>query len=131
MTRARTWILLAFVAATPLSIAAAQILLAVSLALWIADLLRRGARPTAPTIWLPLAWYAAITLVSAAFSLDPAVSVVDCKQLLLFLIVPLVYDSLRGRDIVRAVFLLLAGCHADKTGSMARHFGTGVGKCSA
>ena len=32
----------------------------------------------------PLAAYAAATLVSAAFSVDPRTSLIDCKQLLLF-----------------------------------------------
>ena len=40
--------------------------------------------------------YAAATLVSAAFSDDPNASFVDSKQLVLFLIVPMVYDLARG-----------------------------------
>src|SRR5204862_7736017 len=38
----------------------------------------------------------AITLVSAAFSSDPGAGCVDSKQLVLFLIVPMVYDIARG-----------------------------------
>lgn len=114
---ARVWILLAFIAAIPLSIAAAQGLLALVSAAWIADLIWHRRMPSAPTIWVPLAWYSAITLVSAAFSLDPAASLVDCKQLALFVIVPLVYDSLRGRSIGLAVVLVLAaGCAAASVG---------------
>lgn len=117
MSTARVWILLAFIAAIPLSIAAAQILLAVSAAAWIADLVWHRRPLSAPTIWVPLAWYGAITLVSAAFSLHPAVSLVDCKQLALFVIVPIVYDTMRGRAMGLAVVLLLAsGCVAASVG---------------
>ena len=34
----------------------------------------------------------AITLISAAFSIDPLASLIDSKQLILFLLVPAVYD---------------------------------------
>src|SRR5919205_19304 len=73
------------------SIAIAQILLAVALLCWVATLLIRRERFAAPAFFLPLAAYAAATLVSAAFSSDPRTSFVDCKQLALFLIVPAVY----------------------------------------
>src|SRR5205085_3345067 len=38
------------------------------------------------------------TLVSAAFSFDPRTSLIDCKQLVLFLIVPAVYRLVGGRQ---------------------------------
>ena len=44
----------------------------------------------------PLAAYAIATLVSAAFSDDPNASFVDSKQLVLFLVVPMVYEFARG-----------------------------------
>ena len=50
----------------------------------------------APAFFIPLAAYGAITLVSAAFSSDPRAGFVDSKQLVLFLIVPVVYDIARG-----------------------------------
>jgi O-antigen ligase len=37
-----------------------------------------------------------LTLLAAGFSRDPAVSVADCKQLSLFLLIPVVYDFARG-----------------------------------
>lgn len=88
--------LLAFVAALQLSIAAAGILLTATLALWAAVLLRRRERLDVPAMLWPLAAYAAATLVSSAFSHDPATSFVDSKQLVLFLIVPAVYRLARG-----------------------------------
>ena len=49
-----------------------------------------------PRFFYPLAAYAALTLVSAAFSDDPNASFVDSKQLVLFLVVPMVYELARG-----------------------------------
>ena len=79
------------------SIAAAQILLGIAalvLAGSCSPPARRGSR--SPRFFWPLLAYAAITLVSAAFSSDPAASFVDSKQLALFLIVPLTYRSPLG-----------------------------------
>src|SRR5436190_1022874 len=71
------------------SIAASQILLTLAIACWLALIITRHERFAVPQIFWPLVVYAAITLVSAAFSPDPRVSLVDSKQLVLFLIVPL------------------------------------------
>ena len=77
--------------AVQFSIAAAQILLAVALICWITLLIVRRERFDAPGFFWPMAAYAGATLVSAALSPDPRVSLIDCKQLVLFLVVPLVY----------------------------------------
>ena len=79
--KAALWLLLAFVAALQLSIAIAGILLTAALIAWAALLVRDRARPSAPAFMVPLAVYAAATLVSAVFSLDAAASIVDSKQL--------------------------------------------------
>jgi O-antigen ligase len=78
------------------SIAAAQIFLGVALICWIALLVARKERFEAPAFFWPLAAYGAATLVSAALSSDPRTSLVDCKQLVLFLLVPLVFRFARG-----------------------------------
>jgi len=88
--------LFGLVATMQFSIAAAQIFLGVSALGWLALHLARGAEVEGPSFFWPLALYAAVTLLSAGFSLDPAVSVTDCKQLFLFLLVPVVYDFARG-----------------------------------
>jgi O-antigen ligase len=90
-------LLLAFVASLQVSIALAGVALAAMLLCWAAMLLRDRTRPSAPPFFVPLAAYAGMTLVSAVFSLDVAESVVDSKQLVLFLIVPAVYHIARGR----------------------------------
>ena len=88
--------LLGLAAAAQLSIAVAQILLAVAAVCWLASHLIRRERLQAPALFWPLVGYAALTLLSAGFSRDPAASVADCKQLALFMLVPVVYDFARG-----------------------------------
>jgi O-antigen ligase len=88
--------LLGFVAALQLSIAAADICLAVTLACWAGALALGHEHWDAPRFFWPLLAYAAWTMVSAAFSPDPRTSFTDSKQLVLFLIVPAVYQLARG-----------------------------------
>ena len=78
------------------SIAAAQILLTIALVCWAALLLLRRERFEAPAFFSPLLVYAAATLISAGFSSDPRTSAIDCKQLVLFLLVPLTYRLASG-----------------------------------
>ena len=92
------WLLLAFVAALQISIALASVLLVATLIGWAVLLVRDRTRPAAPRFFTPLVVYAGVTLVSSAFSLDPAESFLDAKQLLVFLIVPAVYYIARGRQ---------------------------------
>jgi O-antigen ligase len=88
--------LLGFVAALQLSIAAAGICLALMLACWAGALVVGQERWDAPRFFWPLLVYAAWTLVSAAFSPDPRTSFIDSKQLVVFLIVPAVFQLARG-----------------------------------
>ena len=78
-------------AALQFSIAAAQILFAVGLLCWIVLLVVRRERFAAPHFFWPLLAYAGITLVSALLSSDVRASLADCKQLVLYLIVPATY----------------------------------------
>jgi O-antigen ligase len=89
------------------SIAIAQILLLVALLCWAAALIVRRERIDAPAFFWPLVAYAAATLVSAAFSADPRISVVDSKQLVLFLIVPAVYRLVGGKQARTLVTVVL------------------------
>src|SRR5919106_2230444 len=88
--------LVGMVAAAQLSIAVAQILLTVAGVCWFVLHVTRRERVDAPDFFWPLVGYAAITLLSAGFSRDPRTSLEDCKQLSLFLLVPIVYDFARG-----------------------------------
>src|SRR5688572_2574323 len=87
--------LLGFVSALQFSIAAANVFLGLSLLMWLCHAIATR-RLEVPRFMYPLAAYAALTLVSAAFSDDPNASFVDSKQLILFLVVPMVYDLARG-----------------------------------
>lgn len=78
------------------SIAIAEILLAVAVACWLLILVVDRERFSAPYVFWPLVAYAAATLVSTAFSPDPRVSLLPCKQMVLFLLVPLVYRFAAG-----------------------------------
>ena len=60
------------------SIAAAQILLTVAVACWLALVVVRRERVDVPRFVWPLLAYAGLTLVSAAFSPDPRTSLIDC-----------------------------------------------------
>ena len=84
--------LLTFAASLQLSIAAAQVLLALTALCWVAQLIRDRRGPAMLRGFIPLAAYAAVTLLSAVFSLDPRASLIDSRQLLLFAIVPIAYD---------------------------------------
>ncbi len=87
--------LLGFVAALQISIAAAGILLTFTVGLWLALLVRERERPAGPPFLTALLAYAAATLVSVAFSLDPGASLVDSREMLLFVVVPIVYRLAR------------------------------------
>ena len=97
LERAACLALLAFAAALQVSIAAADILLALATALWLGLVIRNRERIELPKMFWPLAAYAVATLVASVFSVDPRVSLVDSKQLVLLVIVPLTYRLLRGR----------------------------------
>ncbi len=89
------WALAAAAAALQISIAAAQVSVTVAALAWVARAALAGA-PALPRFAWPLAAYAALTLLSAGVSRDPAVSVPDTKQLVLFLLVPIVFEFGRG-----------------------------------
>jgi O-antigen ligase len=102
------------VATMQFSIAAAQILLGVAVVAWLVRLRTERRTLEAPAFFWPMAAYGIATLVSAGFSTNPAVSVVDSKQLFLFLIVPVVYDLARGRraDLLLSVVISVGAASA-------------------
>jgi O-antigen ligase len=93
------------------SIAAAQILLTIALFTWLALIIVRRERVEAPSFFWPLVAYGGVTLVSAVFSSDPRTSLIDCKQLVLFLLVPATYrfaGAKQGRTLVTVVLTCAA-----------------------
>ena len=107
LERAACLALLAFAAALQVSIAAADIFLTIAVVLWIGLVVRNHERIEFPAMFWPLAAYGAMTLVSSLFSIDPQVSFVDSKQLVLLVIVPLVYRLFRGPRARLAVDIII------------------------
>ncbi len=107
LERAAYYAMLAFVALLPFSIFASELLLTVAGMLWLGVMVRGRERFEAPPMFWPLAAYAAATLVAALFSVDPRTSLIDCKQLLLFAIVPISYRLLSGRRALTAIDVII------------------------
>ena len=99
--------MLAFVALLPFSIFGSQVLLTVAGVLWLLVVIRGHERFEAPGMFWPLAAYAGATLVAAMFSVDLRTSIIDCKQLLLFAIVPIAYRLLSGRRALTAIDVII------------------------
>ena len=100
--------LLGFVATLQLSIAVAQILLTITGLLWVILYFIQRDVNKLPPWFLPLALYALATLGSAAFSLNPLESFMDSKQLLLFLIVPIVCRLARGERALTVATIIIS-----------------------
>jgi O-antigen ligase len=107
LERAAYYSLLAFAAALPFSIFVSETLLTVTGLLWLVLIVRDKEGFEVPPMFWPLAAYAAATLVSALFSIDPRVSFIDCKQLLLFSIVPITYRLVPGRRALTVVDIII------------------------
>ena len=88
--------LLLFAAALQVSIAASALLLTLTLGLWASILIVYRERLELPAVFWPLLAYAAVTMVAVAASIDPVASLTDSKEVLLFLVVPVVYRLARG-----------------------------------
>jgi O-antigen ligase len=99
--------LLGFVSALQFSIAIANILLGLGLLVWLLRVIARR-DVELPTFFYPLVAYGAATLISAAFSSDPRASFIDAKQLVLFLIVPMVYEFARGSKAPLVVQVIIS-----------------------
>ena len=106
LKQAGTLALMGGAGAIQFSIAAGQILIAVAGICWLAMIAIRRERIAIPRFFWPLLAYAAWTIVSALRSSEPGVSLTDCKQLALFLIVPGTYrllDRSRAHTFVTVV----------------------------
>ena len=91
------------------SIAYGQSFFGLAAIAWIVKLARTRRMTPLPSFYLPLLVYAGLTLVSAALSVDPAASFRDSRQLLLWLMVPVVAEFVRGdraRSVVDVIIAL-------------------------
>jgi len=107
LERAACLLMLAFAAALQVSIAAADILLTIVVLLWLVIVVRNRERVEVPAMFWPLAVYGVATLIAAVFAVDPLVSLLRCKQLVLYVIVPLTYRLLRGRRAALATDVII------------------------
>jgi O-antigen ligase len=90
------------------SIAIAQILLTVAVICWIALIVVDRESVEIPSFAWPLVVYAVVTLISTAFSPDPRTSLMACKQMVLFLLVPLVYRFVRGSSAQTMITVIVS-----------------------
>lgn len=105
MFRAARWLALGSAVACVFSIAGSQILLAMALA----ALLLSGASVRPPRIWIPLALWMLCTVLSLAFSDDPADGLSQIRKFYVLLELLVVYATLRETVWVRRLFLAWIG----------------------
>ena len=89
------------------SISLSQIFLSFSLIVWIVILVREKQKFIFPSFFWPILVYAALSLVSSFLSVNPKVSLKDSRELLLFLIVPIVYTGFLEANILKKANLAL------------------------
>ena len=89
------------------SISLSQIFISLSLIFWIVILIREKQKFTFPSFFWPILIYAALSLVSSFLSVNPEVSLKDSRELLLFLIVPIVYTGFYGEKVLKKANLAL------------------------
>jgi O-antigen ligase len=87
---------------------AQSILFSLAAILWLVVAIRDGVRPQVPAFFLPLTIYAGLTLLSAAFSAKPMAGLSDSRQLLMFLMVPIVARFARGSRASTAIDVIIA-----------------------
>jgi O-antigen ligase len=104
-------------AATQWTIFGAQTLLELAALLWLYELATKKTRLDYPAFFPPLVVYGVLTLVSAAFSPEPLKSLIDSKQLLLFVMVPVVARYARGARATQTLDVVIA------VGSVAALYG--------
>jgi len=92
-----------------ISISAVQSFLAIALIAWILLVVKKRIAVAFPSFFWPLAGYAALSLISSAASVDPALSLRASRKLLLYALVPIVYTAFRKtKEITLAYTALLA-----------------------
>ena len=94
------------------SISMSQIFIFLTLICWIIILIREKQRILFPSFFWPLLVYAALSIVSSFLSVNPEISLKDSRELLLFLIIPIVYTGFRNSQSLQKANLafLASGC---------------------
>jgi len=80
-----------------ISITLLESFLALAFLLWLVLLFRKERKPEFPGFFRPLSVYAALSLIVSFFSVNPAMSFKDDRELLLFLAVPITMGAAASR----------------------------------
>ena len=97
-----------FVGVLQLSIAASALLLTLTIALWLGVVVSGHEQLEVPPLFWPLVAYAAYTMIAVAASVDRLASLADAKEVLLFLVVPVVYRLARGRSAMTVSNIIIS-----------------------
>jgi len=89
------------------SISLSQIFLSFALICWIVILIRKKQKFIFPSFFWPLIAYSALSLVSSFLSVNPEISLKDSKELILFLIIPIVYTGFSKEKVLKKANLAL------------------------
>jgi O-antigen ligase len=101
-------LIVASLSVVQLNLLAAQTFFGIASLLWIVLLWRGRLRLSMPAFVLPLGVYAGLTLASTVFSLDPIASLKDSRQLVLFLMAPMVATLCTGPRALRTIDVIIA-----------------------
>ena len=92
-----------------ISVSFVQSFLGIALVAWIVLLVRKKRRFAFPSFCWPLLVYSALSLVSSAFSRDPAMSFKDARKLLLYILIPVVFTAFTRKKEIELLFAALLG----------------------
>jgi O-antigen ligase len=114
LDRILPFVLALYFLSSMISITAGQIILGVSFVIWLIWCAVERRLPTVPGFFWPLLVYAGLSLFACVFSDNPGVSFWDSRELLLFLLIPIVYMSIRSPQSIKWVgWALLASALLD------------------
>lgn len=102
------WILAACLGIAQFNLLTAQVLFGIAALLWLQIAITERRFGPVPGYFWWLAAYAGLTLASAGVSADPRAGLIDSKQLVLFLMIPMVARLLRGDRAMRALDVVIA-----------------------
>ena len=101
------------------SISLIQIALSLAFFSWLIFHVKQKSRPRFPSFFWPLLFYCGLSLLSSFRSVNPKISLIDSRELLLFLIVPITYTAISTeRALIKANYFLLISGFASATYSL-------------